>query len=65
MEELIFGSLIVWALGRITKKKAESAPPGTIAPPMLPRTGPGSTANRKPVGPHDTGAPGGGRPGIL
>jgi hypothetical protein len=32
MEELIFGSLIVWALGRITKKKAESAPPGTIAP---------------------------------
>jgi hypothetical protein len=26
MEELIFGSLIVWALGRITKKKAESAP---------------------------------------
>jgi hypothetical protein len=27
MEELIFGSLIVWALGRITKKKAESATP--------------------------------------
>jgi hypothetical protein len=31
MEELIFGSLIVWALGRIAKKKADQ-PPGTIAP---------------------------------
>jgi hypothetical protein len=32
MEELIFGSLIVWVLGRIAKKKADQ-PPGTIAPP--------------------------------
>jgi hypothetical protein len=53
MEELIFGSLIVWALGRITKKKAESAPPGS--------------QNTRPVGPTDptSGAPGGGRPGML
>ena len=38
MEELIFGSLIIWALGRITKKKAEapapsSTPAGTPAAP--------------------------------
>ena len=38
MEQLIFGSLIVWALGRITKKKAEapapsSTPAGTPAAP--------------------------------
>jgi len=65
MEELIFGSVIIWALGRITKKKADAPAPGPIAPPRLPRTNAGSTANRKPVGPNDTGAPGGGRPGML
>lgn len=65
MEELIFGSLIVWALGRITKKKADAPAPGTIEPPRMIITQQGSTANRKPVGPNNTGASGGGRPGML
>jgi len=67
MEELIFGSLIVWALGRITKKKADAPAPGTIAPAPQNRIAPGSTANRRPVGPGSptNGAPGGGRPGQL
>jgi len=38
MEELIFGSLIIWALGRLTKKKADAPAPGTIAPPPQQRT---------------------------
>jgi hypothetical protein len=42
MEELIFGSLIVWVLGRIAKKKADQ-PPGTIAPP------PSSTPDTTPA----------------
>jgi hypothetical protein len=65
MEEIIFGSVILWALGRVVKKKADAPAPGTIAPPPQQRMGPGSTANRKPVGPNDTGAAGGGRPGML
>jgi len=42
MEEILFGSIIVWVLGRIAKKKADSpppfVPPGTIAPPRQGRT---------------------------
>lgn len=65
MEELIFGSLIIWALGRITKKKAEAPAPGTIAPPALPRATPQSNSANA-VGPVDpSGAPGAGRRGIL
>jgi len=41
MEQLIFGSLIVWVLGRIAKKKADQ-PPGTIAPPPQQRTSQGA-----------------------
>jgi hypothetical protein len=66
MEELIFGSLIVWALGRITKKKAESAPGRNDRTAQATQTSPGSQ-NTRPVGPTDptSGAPGGGRPGML
>jgi len=38
MEELIFGSLIVWALGRVLKKKADQPAPGTIDLPRQRRT---------------------------
>ena len=42
MEELLFGAIIMWALGRVAKKKADSpppfVPPGTIAPPRQGRT---------------------------
>lgn len=66
MEELLLGSILVWALGRITKKKADAPAPGPIAPPRLPKTSPGSQ-NTRPVGPGSptAGAPGGGRPGVL
>lgn len=30
MEELLVGSLLVWAIGRIAKKKADKPAPGTI-----------------------------------
>ena len=55
MEQLIFGSLIVWVLGRIAKKKAEAPAPGTIAP------APGSgTSYGMPLGPPiPTNQPGG------
>lgn len=33
MEELLIGSILIWALGRIAKKKADAPAPGTIAPP--------------------------------
>jgi hypothetical protein len=33
MEEILFGSIIVWVLGRIAKKKADAPAPGTIALP--------------------------------
>ena len=65
MEQLIFGSLIVWVLGRIAKKKAEAPAPGTIAPPRLPRATPQSNSTNA-VGPVDpSGAPGAGRRGML
>ena len=38
MEELIFGSLILWALGRVLKKKADQPAPGTIDLPRQQRT---------------------------
>ena len=67
MEELIFGSVIVWALGRILKKKADQPAPGTIDLPRQQRAqqfpAPGS-ANYS-SGSNGSGAPGGGRPGQL
>lgn len=69
MEELIFGSVIVWALGRVLKKKADAPAPGTIDLPKQKRIiqfpAPGSA--NYPSGNTNTnsGAPGGGRPGIL
>jgi hypothetical protein len=58
MEEILFGSIIVWVLGRIAKKKADAPAPGTIAlppqqrqqqrntgmPQFDPQGGPGSPA---------------------
>jgi len=42
MEELLFGAIIMWALGRVAKKKADSpppfVPPGTIDLPRQGRT---------------------------
>jgi len=67
MEELIFGSVIVWALGRVLKKKADQPAPGTIDLPRQQRAQqfptPGST--NYPSGSNGSGAPGGGRPGQL
>ena len=67
MEEIIFGSIIVWALGRVLKKKADAPAPGTIDLPRQGRTQqfptPGST--NYPSSSQGAGSPGGGRPGIL
>ena len=67
MEEILFGSIIVWVLGRIVKKKADAPAPGTI---NLPKQGkkqqfptPGSA--NYPTNNQGAGSPGGGRPGIL
>jgi hypothetical protein len=38
MEEILFGSIIVWVLGRIAKKKADAPAPGTIDLPRQGRT---------------------------
>jgi hypothetical protein len=67
MYDLLVGSVILWALGRVVKKKADAPAPGTIAPPAQQRMAPGVTPNNRPVGPANTtsGAPGKGRPGIL
>lgn len=54
MEELIFGSVIVWALGRVLKKKADQPAPGTIDLPRQERTqqntGPGASVPGEPTG---------------
>ena len=64
MEELLFGAIIMWALGRVAKKKADAPAPGTIDLPRQGRTQqfptPGS-ANY----PTTSGQPGAGRPGQL
>ena len=79
MEEIIFGSIIVWALGRVLKKKADAPAPGTIDLPRQSRTQqfptPGSANYPTTSGgsqgaafnPNDqnSGQPGGGRPGQL
>lgn len=69
MEELIFGSVIVWALGRILKKKADQPAPGTIDLPKQKKISqfPAPGSANYPNGNTNTssGAPGGGRPGIL
>jgi len=79
MEELIFGSVIVWALGRVLKKKADQPAPGTIDLPRQQRTQqfptPGSAnypstsggAGGPAFNPNNntSGGPGGGRPGQL
>ena len=67
MEEILFGSIIVWVLGRIAKKKADAPAPGTIDLPRQGRTQqfptPGSA--NYPSSSQGAGSPGGGRPGIL
>ena len=67
MEEILFGSIIVWVLGRIAKKKANAPAPGTIDLPRQGRTQqfptPGSV--NYPSSSQGAGSPGGGRPGIL
>ena len=67
MEELLIGSILILALGRITKKKADSPPPGSIPQAPAERSAQGTLPNNRPVGPQDPtgGAPGGGRPGVL
>jgi len=69
MEELIFGSVIVWALGRVLKKKADAPAPGTIDLPKQKRISqfpaPGSANYPRGNTNTNSGAPGGGRPGIL
>jgi hypothetical protein len=69
MEEILFGSIIVWVLGRIAKKKADAPAPGTIAlppqqrqqqrntgmPQFDPQGNPGAPAYGQPV----TGGPAG------
>lgn len=42
MEELLIGSLLIWAFGRVLKKKADAPAPGPIAPPLQPRSSQGS-----------------------
>jgi len=78
MEELIFGSIIVWALGRVLKKKADQPAPGTIDLPKQKKISqfpaPGSAnypstsggAGGPAYNPNNPGGgPGGGRPGQL
>jgi cbb3-type cytochrome oxidase subunit 3 len=38
MEELLFGAVIMWALGRVAKKKADAPAPGKIDLPPQERT---------------------------
>ena len=38
MEELLFGAVIMWALGRVAKKKADAPAPGKIDLPRQERT---------------------------
>jgi len=70
MEEILFGSIIVWVLGRIAKKKANAPAPGTIAPPRqgsanyLTTSGGSQGAAFNPND-QNSGQPGGGRPGQL
>lgn len=42
MEELLIGSLLIWAFGRVLKKKADAPAPGPIAPPLQPRSSQGA-----------------------
>lgn len=67
MEELLIGSILIWALGRITKKKADAPAPGSIPQAPAQRSNQALSPNNRPVGPQDPtgGAPGGGRPGTL
>lgn len=67
MEELLIGSLLVWAFGRVLKKKADAPAPGSIPQAPVSRSNQAQSPNNRPVGPTDPagGAPGGGRPGIL
>lgn len=65
MEELLIGSILIWALGRITKKKADAPAPGTIAPAPQQRSSQGApqqmvTPNPNPQG--NPGSPAGGSP---
>jgi hypothetical protein len=70
MEEILFGSIIVWVLGRIAKKKANAPAPGTIDLPrqgkrqQFPTSGGSQGAAFNPND-QNTGQPGGGRPGQL
>jgi hypothetical protein len=80
MNDIIVGSIIVWALGRVLKKKADQPAPGTIDLPKQQRMQqqlppqPGSTnypstsggAGGPAYNPNNPGGgPGGGRPGQL
>ena len=71
MEELLFGAVIMWALGKIAKKKADAPAPGTIAPPtqgttqQFPTTSGGSQGAAFNPNDRTSGQPGGGRPGQL
>jgi hypothetical protein len=71
MEEILFGSIIVWVLGRIAKKKADAPAPGTIDLPrqgrtqQFPTTSGGSQGAAFNPNDQNTGQPGGGRPGQL
>lgn len=72
MEELLIGSILIWALGRITKKKADAPAPGTIAPAPQQRFSPGAPQQMPSPGSVNypstsggSGGPGGGRPGVL
>ena len=64
MEEILFGSIIVWVLGRIAKKKANAPAPGTID---LPRQGKRQQfpTPKSANYPTTSGQPGAGRPGQL
>jgi hypothetical protein len=79
MEEILFGSIIVWVLGRIAKKKADAPAPGTIDLPRqgrtqqfptrgsvnYPTTSGGSQGAAFNPNNQNSGQPGGGRPGQL
>jgi hypothetical protein len=57
MEEIIFGSLIIWVLGRITKKKAESPAPNSSSASPGPPAVPNFVTGRVNVLPWPTATP--------
>lgn len=62
MEEILFAAVIMWALGRVAKKKADGPPPGSIALPPAQRQQQRNSGTPQFDPQGSPGAPGSGQP---